>query len=118
MPVDHTFDRAIRGALSGSLQGGFRQSGIGGFMPSGASQIMANELAPAVKQAMREAMIGHFVTEWKRTLGPNQSALMAYTTTDPNLKLRITIEYEDEAGYQWRRPDSGQPERLDAGQGE
>jgi hypothetical protein len=39
---------------------------------------------------------------------------MAYATTDPKYKLRLTIEYEDEAGYQWRRTDSGQPERLDS----
>lgn len=58
-------------------------------------------------------MVGHFSTEWQTTLGPNQSALMAYVTTDPNHKLCITIDYEDEAGYQWRRTDSGQPERLD-----
>lgn len=114
MPVDQAFDRAIRGALSGSLQGGFRQAGIGSFMPSGASQMMANQMAPTVKQAMQEAMVGHFVTEWQRTLGPNQSALMAYTTADPSFKLRITIDYEDEAGYQWQRTDTSQPVRTDS----
>ncbi|WP_431236707.1 hypothetical protein ACQ86B_17400 [Mycolicibacterium aichiense] len=114
MPVSEAFDKSIRGALSGSLQGGFNRAGIGGMIPSGMTQQMANQVAPAVKQAMQEAMIGHFVTEWQRTLGPNQSALMAYTTTDPNLKLRITIDYEDEAGYQWRRTDSSQPVRIDS----
>lgn len=113
MPADQAFDRAIRGAMSGSLQGAFQQSGIGSMIPQGATQHLANQLAPAVKQAMQEAMIGHFVTEWQRTLGPNQSALMAYTTTDPKLKLRITIDYEDEAGYQWRRTDSSQPVRTE-----
>jgi hypothetical protein len=39
---------------------------------------------------------------------------MAYTTGNPNYKLRITISYEDEAGYQWRRTNTGQPERLNA----
>ena len=28
-------------------------------------------------------------------------------------KLRITIDYEDEAGYQWRRTDISQPRRID-----
>jgi len=51
------FRQAIRGAMSGSLQGAFRQAGVSGFMPSGASQMMANQIAPAVKQAMQEAMI-------------------------------------------------------------
>jgi hypothetical protein len=113
LPVDQAFDKSIRAALSGSLQGGFQRSGLGNMIPSGASQQLANQVAPAVKQAMQEAMVGHFVTEWQKTLAPNQSALMAYTTTNPNLKLRITIDYEDEAGYQWRRTDSGQPERLE-----
>jgi hypothetical protein len=36
-----------------------------------------------------------------------------YTTADANLKLRVTIDYEDEAGYQWRRTDTGQPRRTD-----
>lgn len=114
MPTDQAFDRAIRGALSGSLQGGFQQSGYGALLQQyGAANQLANHLAPTVKQAMQEAMIGHFVTEWQRTLGPNQSALMAYTTADPNFRLRITIDYEDEAGYQWRRTDSSQPIRID-----
>lgn len=112
MPVDQAFDRSIRAAMSGSFQGAFRQAGIGGMIPPGASQMMANQIAPTVKQAMQEAMIGHFVTEWQRTLGPNQSALMAYTTTDPSFKLRITIDYEDEAGYQWQRTDTSQPVRT------
>ncbi|BDB41534.1 MULTISPECIES: hypothetical protein [Mycobacterium] len=113
LPADQAFEKAIRGAMSGSLQGAFQQSGIGRIIPQGAAQQLTNQLAPAVKQAMQEAMVGHFVTEWQRTLGPNQSALMAYTTTDPMFKLRITIEYEDEAGYQWRRTDTSQPVRTD-----
>jgi hypothetical protein len=38
---------------------------------------------------------------------------MAYATTDPKYKLRITIDCEDEAGYQWRRTDTSQPRRVD-----
>jgi hypothetical protein len=37
---------------------------------------------------------------------------MAYTTTDPSYELRITVDFEDEAGYQWRRTDIRQPGRL------
>jgi len=44
---------------------------------------------------------------------PSEHAVMAYTTTNPNFKLRITIDYEDEAGYQWRRTDTSQPRRID-----
>ena len=84
------------------------------MIPPGTAGQLAGQMTPTVKQAMQEAMIGHFAAEWQTTLGPNQSALMAYVTSDPRFKLRITIDYEDEAGYQWRRTDSGQPERLDS----
>ena len=58
-------------------------------------------------------MAVHLVKEWPRTLPPYQHAVMAYTTTDPNYQLRITIEYEDEAGLQWRRTDTSLPTRVD-----
>jgi len=72
-----------------------------------------DEAVPAFKQAVRDALMGHFVREWSRTVPPNEHAVMAYTTSDPNYKLRITIDYEDEAGYQWRRTDTSQPRRTD-----
>ena len=37
---------------------------------------------------------------------------MAYTTTKPDYTLRVTIEYEDETGYQWRRINSSQLKRI------
>ena len=37
---------------------------------------------------------------------------MAYTTAQPDYTLRVTIGYEDEAGYQWRRTDTGPPKRI------
>jgi hypothetical protein len=46
---------------------------------------------------------------WQRTLPPNQATVMAYTTTEPDYTLRVTIEYEDETGYQWRRTNTSQP---------
>jgi hypothetical protein len=48
----------------------------------------------AVKKALRDAVVGHFSTEWKRTLSPNQHTVMAYRTTSPDHGLRITIVYE------------------------
>lgn len=113
IPVDEAFGRSVQAALSGSLEGGLQRSGYGSMIPPGTAGQLANHLAPTAKQVMQEAMIGHFAAEWLTALGPNQSALMAYVTTDSNYKLRITIDYEDEAGYQWRRTDSGQPKRLD-----
>jgi hypothetical protein len=89
MPVDQAFDRSILAGMSG-----FRRS-------------------PLSKQALRDALFGHFATEWQRTVPPYQHTVMAYTTTDPVYTLRVTIDYEDEAGYQWRRTDTGQPIRMD-----
>jgi hypothetical protein len=34
-------------------------------------------------------------------------------TTRPEYTLRVTVDYEDEAGYQWRRTEIGQPKRID-----
>src|SRR5262249_41674925 len=45
-------------------------------------------------------------------LPPNQHTVMAYTTTKPDYTLRVTIEYEDETGYQWRRINSSQLKRI------
>jgi hypothetical protein len=46
------------------------------------------------------------------TLSPNQATVMAYTATEPDYTLRVTIEYEDETGYQWRRTNTSQPKRI------
>ena len=51
-------------------------------------------------------------TEWERTLPPNHHTVMAYTTAKPEYTLRVTIDYEDEAGYQWRRTDISPPKRM------
>jgi hypothetical protein len=92
MPVNETFDPSIDAALSESF---------------------GHALEPHFTQALRDAMASNFVKEWPRTLPPNQHAVMAYTTTDPNYRLRISIEYEDHVGYQWRRTDTTQPTRTD-----
>jgi hypothetical protein len=93
MPFDQAFDRAIRAALAESQEDG--------------------QLMPALRRAIRDELAGHLVKRWPPTLPPNQYAVMAYTTTDPSYELRITIDYEDEAGFQWRRTDVGQPVRMD-----
>jgi hypothetical protein len=93
MPFDQAFDRAIRAALSGSRED--------------------VQLTSALRRAIRDELAGHLVKRWPPTLPPNQYAVMAYTTADPTYELRITIDYEDEAGFQWRRTDAGQPTRTD-----
>jgi hypothetical protein len=94
-PVDEVFDGSVRAALSESLEA-----------------VLERPFTGAVRQAIRDAVAVHFVTEWPRTLPPNQHAVMSYITTDPNYGLRITIDYEDQAGFLWRRTDTDQPIRL------
>jgi hypothetical protein len=104
-PFDQAFDRAVRAAQSESLRERPQQPGD--------RHHPGRDLVPVLKQAIRDTLAGHLVKRWPRVLPPNQYAVMAYTTTDPNYELRITIDYEDEAGYQWRRTDTSQPTRTD-----
>lgn len=96
MPLDKAFDESIRAALSESLESGLER-------PS----------TDAVREAIRNALGVHFVNAWPRTLRPDQHAVMAYTTIDSNYRLRVTVDYEDEIGFRWRRTNTGQPTRLD-----
>ena len=95
--VDQAFDRSIRSALSESLE-----------------TALDRHLNGAIQQAIRDAVAVHFVNGWPRSLAPNHHAVMCYTTTDPSYRLRVTIDYEDEVGFQWRRTDAGPPRRTDA----
>jgi hypothetical protein len=95
--VDEAFDRSVRSALAA---GGAQGSQLGTRLP------------PALKQALRNALVGHLATEWQRILPPNHHTVMAYATTKRDYTLRVTIDYEDEAGYQWRRTDIGPPKRM------
>jgi hypothetical protein len=96
LPADPAVDRSIRAALSESLE-----------------SVLDLQLTAAVTEALRDAVAVHLVTEWPRTLPPNHHAVMCYTATDPSYSLRVTIDYEDEAGFQWRRTDTGPPRRTD-----
>jgi len=112
-PTDQVLDRSVLAELSGSSTGGFKPSLSGDKSFAGGWQQRSGRPPLALKQALRDALVGHFATEWQRTLAPNQATVMAYTTTQPDYTLRVTIDYEDEAGYQWRRTDTGQPRRTD-----
>jgi hypothetical protein len=90
----------LRLKLARSLVGGSEETQQGTRLP------------PALKQVLRNALIGHLATEWQRTLPPNHHTVMAYTTTKPEYTLRVTIDFEDEAGYQWRRADISPPKRM------
>ena len=99
VPFDQAFDRALLAVQSESLPDDRHRP--------------ASDMVPVLKQAIRDTLAGHLVKRWPRVLSPNQYAVMAYTTTDPSYELRMTIDYEDEAGYQWRRTDTSPPKRKD-----
>lgn len=113
--------QALSGSVSGALQtqmrnlgpfgqmGGFPQAGVG---PNQVGDMIAGSLGPEVSARFREALLGQLVSEWMPTLTPEQFAVMAFRTTESGVRLRVELEYEDEAGYQWRRPDNGQPVRV------
>ena len=110
-PDDLVFDPSP-GAISGSLDGAFEQPSFGVLTFGGSSRQGSSRPPGAFRQALRDAVVGHLATERQRTVPPNQYTVMAYRTTKPDYTLRVTIDYEDEAGYQWRRTDTGQPKLL------
>lgn len=69
--------------------------------------------AGAFEQAIKTAVTVHFVKVWPRTLPPHRHAVMTYTAVDANYRLRVTVDYEDDEGFQWRRTDADQPHRID-----
>jgi hypothetical protein len=96
MTVDQALERSVRAILSEPRNGDHDE-----------------RLPGTVQQAMRDALVGHIVDKWPTTIAPSGHAVMAYRTTDPSYELSITMDYEDQAGYQWRRTNVGQPKRLD-----
>ena len=94
--VDKAMDRSIRAALAESLE-----------------SVLDRPVTGLLTHAIRDAVAVHFVNGWPRSLAPNHHAVMLYVTSDPAYRLRITVDYEDEAGFQWRRTDAGQPMRTD-----
>lgn len=95
--VDPDVHQSIRLALSASLE-----------------PALDHPVSTAIRQAIRDAVAVHFVNDWPRLLPPGHHAVMCYATADPSHKLRVTIDYEDDAGIQWRRTDTGQPKRTDS----
>jgi hypothetical protein len=96
MSVEDAFDRSVRAALADMSRDGFE-----------------HQLVPTFRHTVHEALIGHIVNQWPRRLPPSQHAVMAYTTAHPSYTVRVTIGYEDSAGYQWVRTDTSQPRRAE-----
>jgi hypothetical protein len=117
--IGDAFRRLISDALAGAATGALGASPLGVF-GSRAGRMNADQLrgiidqrlGPGVSERFRDAMLGQLAHEWMSTLTPGQFAVMAIQTTGRNVRLRVVVEFEDEAGYRWRRPDDGQPIRI------
>lgn len=125
MGTGDAFRRLISDALGGAVSGaiganpfaGLMGGGMGGFQPGGLSgnqlsNMINQRLGPEVSERFRDAMLGQLVREWMTTLTPGQFAVMAFRTTRNDARLRVVLDFEDEAGYRWRRPDNDQPVRI------
>jgi hypothetical protein len=120
--IGDAFRRLISDALTGAVTGATAASGATLFgRAGGAARMNADQLRAVIDQRLgqgaserfRDAMLGQLAREWMPTLTPGQFTMMAFRTTDRSLRLRVVVEFEDEAGYRWRRPDDGQPVRID-----
>jgi hypothetical protein len=118
------FRRLISDALSGSVTGALAASPAslfggraGGLNADQLRSVIDGRLGAGVSERFRDAMLGQLAREWMPTLTPGQFAVMAFKTVDRNARLRVVLEFEDEAGYRWRRPDDGQPVRIEETQG-
>lgn len=116
--VGKSMERIVSEALGGALSGAMRSNpmmgmfGQAGMSTGQINSLIAQRLGPEVSERMREGMLGQLVSEWTATLTPGQFAVMAFKTAHSSYSLRVAIEYEDEAGYRWRRTDSSQPQRV------
>ncbi|WP_454166006.1 hypothetical protein [Gordonia iterans] len=67
------------------------------------------------KAELQQAIGATFTAEWPTTLTPTREVSMAVQAVEAVRKLSVTITFEDEAGYQWRRTDDGMPELVRSG---
>lgn len=76
------------------------------------SLALQQSVAGELEQALQTAVSVHFVKQWPRILAPHRHAAIAYTTDDPSYRLSVTVDYEDDEGFRWRRTDAGEPTRV------
>ncbi|OCW85118.1 hypothetical protein A8M60_07285 [Nocardia farcinica] len=121
MGVQEAFRKAIEDAMAGGIDaslgrvalptgalGGF--GGVGGGRGGSLGSMLSKQAAPQVSSAVQEAITGQLTREWPNTLTPEQTAVMAFTTTSSNATgLRATMTFTDEAGYRWSRTDNETP---------
>lgn len=74
--------------------------------------MFAAQQQPNPKVELQQAIGACFTSEWPTTLTPTREVSMAVQAAEAARKLTVTITFEDEAGYQWRRTDDGMPELI------
>ena len=118
--IGDAFRRLISDALSGAVTGALSTTPMaafggraGGMNADQLRSVIDGRLGAGVSERFRDAMLGQLAREWMPTLTPGQFAVMAFQTADSNARLRVVLEFEDEAGYRWRRPDDGQPVQIE-----
>jgi hypothetical protein len=74
--------------------------------------MLAAHTRPDPKAEIQQALGAIFAADWPPTLTPNGETSMAVRAVEQVCTLTVTITFEDEAGYQWRRTDDGMPELI------
>jgi hypothetical protein len=118
MVIGDAFRRLISDALGGAVTGALGASPWACSVAGG--QDKCRSAPQRHRPTARAGSVGAIprrharplVREWMTTLMPGQFAVMAFQNTDPSARLRVVLEFEDEAGYRWRRPDDGQPVQM------
>ncbi|MFT4044896.1 MAG: hypothetical protein QM673_17175 [Gordonia sp. (in: high G+C Gram-positive bacteria)] len=77
--------------------------------------MVAAQSRPNPKDEIRKALGAYFISEWPTALTPHGETSMLMQAAETVRKLTVTITFEDEAGYQWRRTDDGMPELIRSG---
>lgn len=133
--IERITTQALRGAVSGAMQsdpmqalnqmagmmagGGVGMPGVRRVEPNltnmnrqQVDRFRDQRVGADFSDRLREAMIGELATEWTKTLTPSQKTVTAFKATSAEYRLQMVIEFEDEAGYRWKRSDSTQPRQI------
>ncbi|WP_431817849.1 hypothetical protein [Gordonia jacobaea] len=79
------------------------------------AHMLAAQQQPNPKAELQQAIGAIFTSEWPTTLTPTREVSMAVQAVEAVRTLTVTISFEDEAGFQWRRTDDGMPELISSG---
>ena len=96
------------GGLSGMFTGG--NPGLPNKAQTEAA--IKKQFGPQLNEKLQDVVSAAISGDWPATLAPEQSETRVYVATDAKCELRVAIQYEDSAGFLWKRTDRGKPERV------